>query len=237
MLVDFWAEWCGPCRMLGPVLEKVEKDLKKFLLVKVNTDQNQKIALEYKVNGIPDVKLFINTKVVGQFTGALPEPMVLKFLSEHLPAEELEPLLQLAKSQPLQAAEEASKLGLHTARAAEIYWLAILAAARLQQPRETLLNLLKLIPASGSEYSQKAVALQQYLHDKENIAPDVLALLSTESERQLRQSLELILNQIEQSNAEERETHKSDILLAFQLLGPTHILSNEFRQRLSKILF
>jgi putative thioredoxin len=86
VLVDFWAPWCAPCRVLGPVLDKVEKAQGgRFKVVKVNTDKCQDLAYTYKINGIPAVKLFVDGKVAGEFVGALPESQVIKFLDAHLP--------------------------------------------------------------------------------------------------------------------------------------------------------
>jgi len=85
VLVDFWAAWCGPCRMLGPVLEKLETDFAgKFILAKVNVDENMAVASKYAIMSIPNVKLFRNGEIIDQFVGALPEEAVKKFLSKHL---------------------------------------------------------------------------------------------------------------------------------------------------------
>ncbi len=91
VLVDFWAEWCGPCRILGPMLEKMAgKYQDKFILVKVNTDENQEIASSYGIRGIPNVKLFINGEVADEFTGALPEYQVEEWLKKVIPSKEKE---------------------------------------------------------------------------------------------------------------------------------------------------
>ena len=87
VLVDFWAEWCGPCKMIGPILEKLAEENKdNWELAKVDTDKNQEIAMRYGVRGIPNVKLFRNGKVINEFTGALPEPAIKDWLKKSIPS-------------------------------------------------------------------------------------------------------------------------------------------------------
>ncbi len=86
VLVDFWAEWCAPCHMIGPVLERLASENKdNWELVKVDTETNQETAANYGVKGIPNVKLFKNGEVINEFTGALPEPAIGEWLKKSIP--------------------------------------------------------------------------------------------------------------------------------------------------------
>ncbi len=87
VLVDFWAEWCNPCRILKPMLEKLAEEYAgRFILAKVNTEQNQSLAGEFGVRGIPNVKAVYNGVLVDEFSGALPEAQVRGFIERNLPS-------------------------------------------------------------------------------------------------------------------------------------------------------
>lgn len=86
VLVDFWAEWCGPCKALGPVLEKLEKDYGgRFRLVKVDTEKEQQLAQHFRIRSIPAVYAFVGGQPVDQFQGALPEGKLREFIDRLMP--------------------------------------------------------------------------------------------------------------------------------------------------------
>jgi putative thioredoxin len=124
VLVDFWAPWCGPCKVIGPVLEKLEAEYGgRFKLVKIDSDQEQQLAAAFGIRSIPTCVLLVNGQPVDGFMGAIPEGKIRELLDKHVPAAgepaddddiieeataDLDPQAQLEKLQQAVAADPAN---------------------------------------------------------------------------------------------------------------------------------
>jgi putative thioredoxin len=111
VLVDFWAAWCGPCRVLGPVLERLAAQAQgRWVLAKVDTEQFPEVSARYGIMSIPNVKLFANGEVVDEFVGALPEPEVRAWLERALPSPHAAAIAEAASSIERGAFDQAAAL-------------------------------------------------------------------------------------------------------------------------------
>ena len=85
VLVDFWAEWCGPCRAVAPILDEISKEHgDKITIVKLNTDEESAIAIKYGITSIPTLNVYVNGEVVKSIVGAKPKPVLLKELEAYI---------------------------------------------------------------------------------------------------------------------------------------------------------
>lgn len=255
VVVDFWAPWCGPCRVLGPTLETIAHERSgEVQLVKINVDENPGIATSYQVQGIPAVKAFRNGEVVSEFVGALPEPQVRGFFDSLVPS---------AADQAVAAAEHAlridqpgaARLHLEHAleqdpdhpRASAALAAILLADGEIARARELasrfpgdpaaarVLAQLAFRDEAGEEPREALEARLEANPDDAEAHYRLGCLLAAEGE--WRDALEHLLATVRLDREVADDGGRLRMLDAFTLLGDGNELTRGYRQRLTNVIF
>ncbi len=248
VVVDFWAQWCGPCRALKPLLEKLADEY-DYVLAKINVDENPHIAQQFGVQGIPDVRLFINGKEVDRFVGAYPEPKLRQFLEKHIKSklqQKLDEIKMLVLEGKREQAEELFKelLEKHPENKA----LAIEAAKFFinEGKIDEALKVLDTIKEYHKEYYVKAQNLKELAKLKEvcdTLKPEneldniykeaACAAVNQDYERALKLFLEIV----QKDKSYKDEAGRKGMVTIFSLLGENNPLTKEYRKKLAMALY
>ncbi len=231
VVVDFWAEWCGPCRQLGPVLERAaHARAGKLELAKVDVDANPMLARTYGIQGIPAVKAFRNGDVAAEFVGAQPPIAVDRFLDSLLPSE-ADALVQRGDEDSLRQALE-----LEPSRADAAVPFARMLRARGES--DAALEILARVPRSFAadglaariELEQAAVAGRQ------SGAPDLSEAFAALDAGDRERALDLLLRALPSADGSRDEIRRV-VIGVLDELGVDHPLARESRRRLASALY
>ncbi|MBF0213750.1 MAG: co-chaperone YbbN [Magnetococcales bacterium] len=257
VLVDFWATWCGPCRTLGPILEKLADEMNgRFYLAKIDSDREPELARRYGVRGIPAVKLFVDGKLIDEFTGALPESQVRRFLDQALPGEADKQVALAREAEAREAWHEAvalyqAALSLEGEHAGALLGLARVLLA-LERGEEATALLARLKPRDRESVEAKTLAARlaflggaadlQALMDRVRENPEDLGALlelgeTLVAQERYAEGLDHLLEVVRRDRSFGEDAGRKAIIRVFDLLGPGHPLIPGYRQKLSALLF
>lgn len=254
VVVDFWAPWCGPCRVLGPTIERVAAEYgEDVVLAKLNTDENPRTAMQFRIQGIPAVKAFRNGKVVKEFTGAVPEPQVRAFFATLVPTEAERAAQQAVKQATAgdPAAEEALRQVLQRSPGNPD---AVVALARLLVGRGDLDEATALLDRAPHDRRAKVLKHQIFLdrfaqsHAGEDL-PGAAAANPRDpraryrhgvwlaSQGQFEAALEELMESIRIERSFADGAARQAALAVFDILGLDSPVTKEYQRRLSQLLF
>ena len=254
--VDFWAPWCGPCRVLGPVLERlVEEYQGKVLLAKVNVDENQELAAGFGIQGIPAVKVFKDGALATEFTGALPEPALREVLAQVVPSRQDELAREGDQLWSEGESERALEIFEQVLEESSQHAGALLGLGRglLETDPERAVGLLERIPPGGPERSEadRLIARRnlgaadgadvESLRRELAAEPDRIDLRfrlaqALAAEERYEDALAEFLAVLKQDRAHEDDGARKAMVQIFDVLGRTE-LADRFRSEMAKVLF
>ncbi len=258
VVVDFWAEWCAPCRMLGPILEKVVAEFgERAKLVKLNVDEAPQLAAQYGIRGIPAVKMFRDGAVAGEFVGLLPENEVRLKLKEVVPSEAddavalgrqlleeqrpAEARRQFERALELEPANGSARLGLAEVLIAEEdiegARKVLEGVAQSAPEREEAERLLARLDLAGVE-DVDGEDLERKVRENPN-DPEAWYQLGCwyAAREEYPKALESLLKSVEVDRGWHDAAAREKMVEIFRVIGMRSPLADEYRDRLQNVLY
>lgn len=251
VIVDFWAEWCGPCKMLGPILERLANEAQgAFRLAKVNVDENQNLALRYGIHSIPAVKAFKDGKMVAEFVGVQPEPRLREFIRSLAPSPvdlALEKGHSLLAIQQARQAELAFRQALEAAPENTSAALGLAKSLLLQGNTTEALRILERIPPSreynGAQTLLPLAKAMARVERRETFAnEDPLDPVFENAMRLVRRgnyeaAMDGLLDILRENKRYRDGLARQAMVALLDLLGDANPITRQYRNELAMVLF
>ena len=250
VLVDFWAEWCGPCKILGPVLERLaDANDGEWELAKLNTENHQDIAGQYGIRSIPNVKLFVDGEVVNEFVGALPEPRVVDWLRAAIPSKYRAQLVGARQLLTENGASGAIEMlqNIVAAEPGNDEATVLLGQAFLGSDHGQAVEIVQIVEL-GSKHYEAAEALKALadvfgnLDNEEKLSESpvkdgYIAAIRDACSHNYESALEGFLDVVRRDRQYDKDGARKAIIAIFKLLGEDHPLTGQYRRALSSALY
>ena len=265
ILVDFWAPWCGPCKQLTPILSEIANENKdKFVLAKINIDENQQIAAQLRIQSIPTVFAFLDKKIADAFQGVLPKQKIIEFIEKSLGeslgsdnSEDLDEVKKLIENEQFEQAIDLLDNFLikksDNIDALSLYIECLSSLSRFEEAKNFIkalskeikndakiiasISLLELSQKNNESNSSLEELNTNYSKDPQNVSIVIDIGEKYFAEKKFDEAFDFLLQKYSTFKSDQQKKIKETLLKFFNMLGNDNDYTKKYRKKLSSIMF